>query len=186
MTGTGAQTPRALVLVGPMGSGKTSVAQAYSRLTGAEFVDLDQRIVTSHGPIPEIFAREGETGFRAAETEVLRTALAETGTVISAGGGIVHSQQNRNLLSGAFVVFLSIDRQTARQRIHEAASRPMLAGGDPMDVWQRILEQRLPLYTQVASVTVDARSDTPEELAAQIATSYAMNTYRAEHERSAP
>ncbi|MGO3153548.1 MAG: shikimate kinase [Galactobacter sp.] len=198
MSATVPEDPRALVLVGPMGAGKTAVAHAYADLTGAEFVDLDQRIAAAHGPIPEIFAKGGEAAFRSAETEVLRAALAETGTVISAGGGIVHSQRNRDLLAGAFVVFLSIDQATASGRIRDAQSRPMLAGGDPMQVWQRILDERLPLYTAVATEIVDARSDTPEELAAQIATSYAMSTYspteastseahepRAEQERSA-
>jgi shikimate kinase len=169
-----------------MGSGKTSVGQAYSRLTGAEFVDLDHRIVEAHGQIPDIFAAGGEALFRSLETEALRQAVTETGTVISAGGGVILSEQNRTLLADAYVVHLSIDQATARGRIPEASSRPMLAGSDPMQSWQRILEGRLPLYEQVATLTVDARSDTPDELAAQIASAYAMDSFAESSSTNAP
>ncbi|GAF40730.1 shikimate kinase I [Agrilactobacillus composti DSM 18527 = JCM 14202] len=90
-----------LVLVGFMGAGKTTVGQLLAQNTGFRFTDLDQAIVEIAGrPIPDIFAAEGEAGFRRRETEALAQALDQD-VIVSTGGGIVTQAQNRALLKAA-------------------------------------------------------------------------------------
>src|SRR5690606_37970521 len=99
--------PLTLVLVGPMGSGKTSVGRRVAKMLSVAFVDTDKRIVAAHGPIPEIFSAHGEAHFRALEAAAVADALSEGG-VVSVGGGAVTSAQTRELLREHPVVFLTV------------------------------------------------------------------------------
>ena len=149
-----------MALVGYMGSGKTTVGRLLARSLGREFVDLDRAVEREAGrSIPEIFAAEGEKGFRDLEHRALRRALGWTdgeGRVVACGGGIVERPENRELLRGAKTVFLEEDIGTLFGRTR-GAGRPLRGAGrqDFEDRYRR----RLPLYKEVADlrVTVDGR-----------------------------
>lgn len=144
-----------LVLVGPMGSGKTSVGRRVARELELTFIDTDKEIAREHGPIPEIFATHGEAVFREWECEAVAAAVARGG-VISLGGGAVVTPQTRELLKDTDVVLLTVTPEAVAERIGGSA-RPLLAGEeDPVARWTRIFEDRRELYEEVA----DARFDT--------------------------
>ena len=160
--------PLTLVLVGPMGAGKTSVGRRVARRLGVGFIDTDRRIAGEHGPIPEIFAQHGEAGFRGIERDAVAAALAQGG-VISLGGGAVTTEQTRALLLRHPVVFLTVDPAAVAHRI-SGSTRPLLAGeGDPMARWSEIYEQRRGWYEEVANVTFDTSRRPMQRIAEEIA-----------------
>ena len=108
--------PFTLVLVGPMGAGKTSIGRRVARRLHVPFVDTDKRIVTEHGPIPEIFAAHGEARFRELERYAVADALGADG-VISLGGGAVTQAETRALLRAHPVAFLTVDADAVARRI---------------------------------------------------------------------
>lgn len=144
---------RAIVFIGPMGAGKTSIGKRVARGLKLPFVDTDRLIVQSHGPISTIFAEHGEQHFRALE----RTAVAEAldaGGVVSLGGGAVLDAGTRAALAPHRVVYLTVSPETVASRIR-GAHRPLVAGDDPVGEWERIFAERRPLYEQVADATFD-------------------------------
>jgi shikimate kinase len=143
----------ALVLVGPMGAGKTSIGRRVARALGVPFIDTDAVIVREHGPIPDLFRTQGEAGFRAIERDAVARALGEPG-VVSLGGGAVLDARTRQDLAAHPVVLLSVAPHVIAHRI-SGGSRPLLAGGNPVQEWQRIFEERKPLYDAVADVEFD-------------------------------
>ena len=154
---------RHLVLVGMMGSGKTTVGRALAGRLHRPFLDSDALIETAEGrTVRDIFEADGEEAFRAVESRVLREALAsEQIAVIAAAGGVVLREENRAALraAGARVVWLRADPSTLLDRVKGGPHRPLL-DGDPEGTLQRMYEQRADLYRQVADaiVTVDNRS----------------------------
>lgn len=149
-----AADPRALVLVGPMGAGKTSVGKRVARRLGRPFIDSDKAIVAEHGPIPAIFAERGESGFRLLERAAVQRALATAG-VVALGGGAVLDADTRADLRDHDVVLLTVDARTVRGRIRGGRGRPLLDGEDPVRRWQRITGERMPLYEEVADTVFD-------------------------------
>ncbi|MDR6868552.1 shikimate kinase [Microbacterium resistens] len=159
---------RVLVLIGPMGAGKTSVGRRVARLLELPFVDTDKAIVRDHGPIPEIFAEHGEERFREWERAAVSDAVA-LGGVISVGGGAVVSAATRELLRGVPVVLLTVSPEAVGPRITGSA-RPLLAGGeDPVDRWKRIMEERRDWYEEVADATFDTSRTPMSRVASRIA-----------------
>ncbi len=144
---------RALVLVGPMAAGKSSVGRRVARRLGRTFVDVDRAIVAQHGPIPDIFAERGEAHFRALERAEVARALA-AGGVVALGGGAVLDADTRADLAAHRVVLLTVDPRTVRGRIGDGG-RPLLAGDDPLERWTRIYEERRPLYEALADISFD-------------------------------
>ncbi|MFF2495214.1 shikimate kinase [Agromyces sp. NPDC058064] len=141
-----------IVLVGPMGAGKSRVGQRLAATAGAPFIDTDARITERYGAIDEIFAREGEEYFRVIEREVVAEALREE-AVVSLGGGAVLHDDTRDDLARLAVVWLQVSREAVAPRL-AGGNRPLIADGG-LDRWTAILEDRRPLYAAVADLTID-------------------------------
>lgn len=156
-----------LVLVGPMGSGKSCVGKRLADRFGLAFVDADREIEARTGAdIATIFDCEGEAGFRARERATLAELLAAADTVIATGGGAILDPGTRGLLrERGFVVHLHVGLDRQLQRLARDRSRPLLAGDDREAVLQRLAEVREPLYAE----TADLRFDTDELTSAETA-----------------
>lgn len=148
--------PRAIVLIGPMGAGKTSVGRRVARELGVSFTDTDKAVAGRHGPIPDIFARNGEAAFRALERDAVTDALSGGG-VVALGGGAVLDAGTRADLAGHRVVLLTVSPQIVATRIR-GGGRPLLKGEDPIVRWERLYTQRRGIYEQLADVTFDTSS----------------------------
>ena len=150
----------AAVLVGPPGAGKTTIGRKLARRLDVPFLDTDQMIEESEGrSIPEIFAADGEAGFRRIEEETVGRALESFDGVLSLGGGAVLSETTRSRLRGHRVVHLTIGVAEGVRR-SQGPGRPLLAGGDVTARYQALLTERSPLYREVAwsTVTTERRS----------------------------
>jgi len=166
---TGGTGPRAVV-VGAPGAGKTSTGQALAALLGVDFRDTDADIEAAAGkPIPEIFVDEGEAHFRTLERQAVATALRDFDGVLALGGGAVLAEETRAALAGHQVVHLVVSLGEAIKRVGLSSGRPLLAV-NPRATLRHLLDQRLPLYEQVATITVETDGRTPEEVATEIAT----------------
>ncbi|OEU88823.1 shikimate kinase [Streptomyces abyssalis] len=161
-------TGPAVILVGPMGVGKTTVGELLAQRLGTACRDTDEDIVQAAGrPISEIFLDEGEPHFRALEREAVRTALAEHTGVLALGGGAVLAPETRQLLEGAPVVFLDMDVAEAVKRVGLDAPRPLLMM-NPRKQWRELMDARRPLYTEVATAVVSTENRTPDEVVGEI------------------
>ena len=141
-----------IVLVGPMGSGKSRVGHRLATSVDAPFIDSDLRIAERYGPIDEIFEREGEEYFRIIEREVVAEALREE-AVISLGGAQCCTPTRAPTSRVSPVVWLQVSREAVRPRL-AGGNRPLIAGGG-LDRWSAILEERRPLYEAVADLSID-------------------------------
>lgn len=155
----------ACVVVGPPGAGKTTVGELVAAALGKPFRDTDSDIETVAGkPIPDIFVDDGEEHFRALERAAIAHALESFDGVLALGGGAVLSEETRALLREHTVVYLSVELADAASRVGLGAGRPLLAM-NPRATMKYLLDQRRPLYEEVATVTVKTDGITPEEVA---------------------
>ncbi|MEV6176485.1 shikimate kinase [Streptomyces sp. NPDC052016] len=154
-----------VVLVGPMGVGKSTVGQLLAARLGVGYRDTDDDIVAEQGrTIAEIFVDEGEPAFRAIEKEAVRRALGEHDGVLALGGGAILDEDTRALLAGSRVVYLSMDVEEAVKRTGLNAARPLLAI-NPRKQWRELMEARRHLYEGIATAVVATDGRTPEEVA---------------------
>lgn len=153
-----------VVLVGPMGVGKTTIGKKLAKQLGLPFVDTDKEIVKQHGSISKIFEKSGEQHFRALEHKFLLAALA-TNCVVATGGGVVTQENNRQALRNSFVIYLSTDGRHIASRLL-AGRRPLLKNG--VADWKRIYQERKPLYEQVASVEIETSSKSLNSVVSEI------------------
>jgi shikimate kinase len=159
-----------VILVGLMGSGKTTVGRLLATRLGRPFLDSDEQVETRTGrTVREIFEHDGEAAFRRLEAAALAEAVAcPTPSVIAAAGGVVLDPGNRALLrSAGTVVWLRAPARALVGRAQSGAHRPLLAD-DPEGVLSRMESERRPLYEAVADHVVDASDDPPGEVAAAI------------------
>ncbi|MET8568229.1 shikimate kinase [Streptomyces sp. NPDC004783] len=153
-----------IVLVGPMGVGKSTVGRLLAERLGVGHRDTDEDIVTEQGrAIADIFVDEGEAAFRALEKQAVRRALTEHDGVLALGGGAVLDDGTRGLLAGRRVVYLSMDVEEAVRRTGLNVARPLLAV-NPRKQWRELMEARRHLYEEVATVVVATDGRTPEEV----------------------
>jgi shikimate kinase len=147
---------KAIVLVGFMGAGKSTVGRVLAKLSGVPLVDLDALIVQQQGcTIPEIFAGQGEGAFRHYETEALRTLKRAEPIVLATGGGIVGCQENWQLMrSLGLIIYLRASWETLRARLVGSTDRPLASAGRSESDIKNLLQQRLPLYEQ-ADLVID-------------------------------
>ncbi|MDH6114277.1 shikimate kinase [Kitasatospora sp. MAP12-15] len=165
MTAASVAAGPAVVLVGPPGSGKTTVGRVLAERLGTSFRDTDADIEQLAGkPIPEIFIDEGEPHFRALEARAVAAALAEHPGVLALGGGAVLADATRALLAGRPVVYLEVALADAVKRVGLDAPRPLLAV-NPRAAWRELMEARRPLYLEVAAAVIGTEGLTPEQVA---------------------
>jgi len=161
------QRPR-LVLVGPMGAGKSTVGRVLARRWGVATRDTDADVEATAGkPIAEIFVDDGEAYFRELEKSAVAAALAGHDGVLSLGGGAVLDPDTQSLLADHAVVFLRVGLADAVRRVGIGTGRPLLLGNVRAQV-KRLLEERTPVYESVATLVVDTDGRTPEQVADEI------------------
>jgi len=157
-----------LVLMGPPGSGKTTVGRALAALLGVELRDTDQAIEGQQGQsISDIFMDEGEPRFRELERAVVASCLASHSGVLSVGGGAVMDPVTSAALAGHTVVFLDVGIADAAKRVGFDRSRPLLAV-NPRAQWIKMMDLRRPTYERLATFSVQTGGRAPRDIAAEI------------------
>ena len=158
-----------VVLVGPPGSGKSTVGAALAELLGLPLHDTDAEIESGQGrTISDIFIEDGEPAFRALERAEVARAVAEDDGVLALGGGAPVDPSTEALLVGQTVVFLDVGIADASKRVGFDQSRPLLAV-NPRASWVRLMNERRPVYERVATFRVDTAGRTPQDVAAEVA-----------------
>lgn len=157
---------RGAVLVGFMGAGKTSVGMELAGRLGAEFLDVDARIEAAAGrTVRDIFASEGEGGFRERERAAIREAVSVPGRILATGGGAFVDAGNRRLLKAyAPVFYLRVSPDTVSERLAGDPTRPLLAGAADAGAVRELLRKREPAYAE-ADFTVIAERRTVAQVA---------------------
>ena len=154
---------RSVVLVGMMGSGKTSIGKKLALRMGLPFADADVEIETAAGmTIPEIFAKRGEAEFRDGERRVVARLLADRRRVLATGGGaFVNASTREKIAAQGVSVWLKADFDVLMRRVRKRSNRPLLATADPDATMKRLIEERYPVYALADTVVVS--SDGPHE-----------------------
>jgi shikimate kinase/3-dehydroquinate synthase len=158
---------RSIVLIGLMGSGKTSTGRRLAQQLGLDFVDADAEIEAAAGmSITEIFAQHGETYFRDGERRVMARLLNEGPRVLATGGGAFMNEETRARIAASGIsIWLKADLDVLWRRVRKRSHRPLLQSGDPERTLRHLLDQRYPVYAR-ADITVISR-DGPQELAVE-------------------
>lgn len=161
---------RNIILIGFMGTGKSTIGRKLSRSFRYPLVDTDQLIVEKEGrTIPEIFEEEGEEAFRDIETETLRSLSKYTGHIIATGGGIIVRPENCELLRElGYVVWLIAHPREILARTSRNSNRPLLNNEDPEGTIARLLEKRTPLYRDTAHLAIETDQLSFDEVTAGI------------------
>ena len=159
-----------IFIVGPMGSGKSTVGKIISNEMFLNFFDTDDEIETRTGAsIDWIFDLEGETGFRKRESAILEEMVKMNSIVLSTGGGIILSESNRELLSSRGTVFyLSTPIEVQVERTAKDKDRPLLKNGDASEILTKLHEEREDLYQKVSDYIVEAENKSSQEVAGEI------------------
>ena len=159
-----------LILCGMMGAGKTTVGEAFAQKTGWLCCDTDRIIEERYGKITEIFSQYGETYFRQLETQLLKELVQKDGLVISVGGGLVLRAENVALLrQNGKIIYLRAKQETLEKRLADDDTRPLLQTVEALsNRIKRLLDERTPIYEDVADYIVDVDGKTPQAIAAEI------------------
>lgn len=150
-----------IILIGPMGAGKTSIGKRLAGLLGLHFVDADHRLEEITGvAVPLIFECEGEVGFRQRESLLIQELCLGKNQLIATGGGAVLSADNRRQLQAhGFVVYLQVTVEQQLERLARDRSRPLLAGGDKREKLMGMAEIRHPLYLDTADLVYRSKDN---------------------------
>ena len=159
-----------IILIGPMGSGKTSTGRILAKEMGFDFIDTDEAIVESTGvSIAYIFDVEGERGFRQREHKSLMKFLDNDKMVIATGGGIITHDKSRAILQGhKRVVYLKTSIEKQIERVTVSDKRPLLIDTDPASKLQELMLTREPLYEEISDIKIDTNERRPSEIALEI------------------
>ena len=160
-------SPR-VVLVGPMGAGKTTVADLLADAWGLAARDTDADIEAAEGrTVADIFVESGEPEFRRLEHDAVARALEGHDGVLALGGGAVLDPSTRERLAGHTVVFLRVGLSDAVKRVGLGSARPLLLGNVRGRI-KALLDERTPIYESVATLVVDTDGRSPEDVAREI------------------
>ncbi len=161
--------PYNVLLIGFMGTGKTTIARALSKKLQVDWVDLDRLIVDRAGmPITEIFETQGEPAFRALETQILEELSEKTGMIISCGGGVAMQPQNLPLLKKGKVILLTASPYTILRRVSHRNHRPLLQNRMNVPAIKELMEERQPHYKAVANIVIKTDGKPVSAICAQI------------------
>lgn len=158
-----------IVLVGFMGSGKTTVSKLLGEILSMEVVEVDDLTIglSEFDSIAELIAKRGEPVFRDLESEAVRSIVSKENVIVSAGGGTAMSEVNRRLLSGgdSVMVFLETSFETSAERVRDIGGRPLFENLEQARV---LYQERQPIYRQMAQITVNTDRCEPIEIAQEI------------------
>ena len=159
-----------IFIVGPMGSGKSTVGKIISDELFLNFFDTDDEIESRTGAsIDWIFDLEGEEGFRKRESSILEEMVKQNSIVLSTGGGIILSDSNREMLSSRGTVFyLSTPISVQLERTSKDKDRPLLKDGDPEEILTRLQKERKDLYESVSDHVIETENKSSQEVASEI------------------
>ena len=159
-----------IILIGPMGSGKTSTGRMLAKEMGYAFADTDEEVTKRTGvSIAYIFDVEGEEGFRKRECLALKECLNDNNTILSTGGGIVLSKENRDLLQDrGTVVYLQTSIRSQVKRTASTNNRPLLQNNDPEETLEKLMLTRAPLYEEIADITIMTDNKSLQEMSKEI------------------
>ena len=159
-----------IFIVGPMGSGKSTVGKIISSELFLTFYDTDEEIETRTGAsIDWIFDLEGEEGFRKRESKILEDMVYKNSIVLSTGGGIILSESNREILSSRGTVFyLATPIAVQLERTSKDKDRPLLKNGDPGEILKNLHLARESLYKEVADYSVNTEDKSSQEVSSEI------------------
>jgi len=146
-----------IILIGFMGTGKSTIGRSLSQSLSYPVIDTDQLIEKQQGlSIPKIFEEDGEEAFRDMETALLKSLLEQSGHIISTGGGIIIREENRELLRKmGYVIWLVASPGEIYKRTSRNNNRPLLNNEDPEGTIQKLLEARTPLYKDCAHLAIE-------------------------------
>lgn len=158
-------------LIGPMGSGKTTIGQRVARKLELEFLDCDHELEAQTGAsVNLIFDVEGEAGFRARESRMLEKLAARSGVLVATGGGVVVRRRNRDLLRrSGLIVYLRTSVEQQLRRLGRDRTRPLLQTPDRRERLARLAEERNPLYQELADIVFPSQDRSPETAARALA-----------------
>lgn len=173
-TNTAARTPSAdqtVVLVGLMGSGKSTIGRRLAKRLGLQFIDADEEVEKAAGcSIEDIFAFHGEEAFRDGEHRVIRRLLQGPVHVLATGGGAFLDERTReNVAERGISIWLRADVDVLVRRVHRNDSRPLFRNGDPKEILERLKRERDPVYA-LADLTVDSGDGAAEAVVEDILT----------------
>ena len=156
-----------IILIGYMGSGKSTIGKKTAKLLGVEFLDTDSLIEEQEGmTISELFAQNGEDYFRQKETETIQKLKKESKSIVLAtGGGLPMKEENQALLKDfGIVVYLKASVDTLVERLKGDTTRPLLKEGDLRKKIETMLEIRNPVYENVADIVLETDTKSMDEV----------------------
>lgn len=158
-----------IVLIGPPGSGKSSVGKALSRKLSRPWIDTDTEVESRAGKkISEIFLEDGEATFRALERDVVDQIMGSEAAIVSLGGGsVLNEASQKRITTAKEVVFLDVSISNAAPRVGFNKDRPLLAI-NPRQQWLQLMEKRRPIYESLATITVSTDNKKPDQVADEI------------------
>lgn len=159
-----------IILIGPMGSGKSTIGQLLASRLNREFYDSDLYIEERTGvDIPRIFDIEGEEGFRQRETRALRELTHKQNLVLATGGGSVLREENRKLLrASGYIIFLDTSVNQQMERLKHDKKRPLLQTDNPREKLEKLLAERKPIYLELADMRIQTDRKFARKVAAEI------------------